>query len=445
MNFLKRIIAIWVCKLLIVLGRLMGKKGSSTPGKLALKIYKNLLLDLSKQIKKEIVAVCGTNGKTTTNNLLYEILNKNGFKVVCNRVGANMLEGVTTAFVSHCNLLGKIDADYAVIEMDEASTVLIFDYLKPNKMIITNLFRDQLDRYGEIDITISLLEKALLKVPKMELILNGDDPLCARFGKNTDRKCFYFGIDEDVKIHLNETKEGRFCTFCGNELFYNYYHYSQLGDYSCNFCGFKRPVLDFRAYDVDIKNGLKFKVADRDFNVNYRGFYNIYNILAAYSVVSLLLIDTANINEILSGYAPQIGRMELFFINKPVILNLSKNPAGFNQAISTLLSDERKKDVVIIINDNAQDGKDISWLWDVDFERMNEKGFNFYFVSGIRCEDMHIRLKYANIEQEKIAFEKNIKKCIELALKKDGEVLYVLVNYTALFETQNILKSINNS
>ena len=233
MKNIRKILAVWIGKLIITGSKLIGKKGSATAGRYALKIYPDLLKDLAAQVKKEIIVVCGTNGKTTTNNMLYSILTAQGAQVVCNKVGANMLSGITTAFVESANFFGNIDADYGCIEVDEATTVKIFDHFTPSKMVITNLFRDQLDRYGEIDITIQLLEKALAKAPEIEMILNGDDPLTARFGWNTGRKCHYYGIDQDMKMNLNETKEGRFCTICGEPLTYNYYHYSQLGDFQC--------------------------------------------------------------------------------------------------------------------------------------------------------------------------------------------------------------------
>ncbi|WHH57050.1 MurT ligase domain-containing protein [Petroclostridium sp. X23] len=449
MNYLRKLFAIWAGKTAIILSKLLGKKGSSGPGNIALKIYPNLLKDLSSKVKKEIIIVCGTNGKTTTNNMLYNLLTSSGYSVVCNRVGANMLDGIVTAFVDAASLLGNLNADYGCIEADEASAVKIFDHLTPQKIVITNLFRDQLDRYGEIDITIKLLNQALEKVPDATLVLNGDDPLTARFGYNNHRQCYYFGIDQNSEINLNETKEGRFCTFCGQELKYNYYHYSQLGDFFCPSCGFKRPVLDFKAFDVHLQDGLQFEVAydctTASFNLNYKGFYNIYNILASMCVAALLGIKVQEINNIFSQYKPQIGRMESFYLGKPVIFNLSKNPAGFNQAISTVLQDPRKKDIMVIINDNAQDGKDISWIWDVDFERLVVPSIQSYIASGIRKEDVAVRFKYAGIQKGDVTVADDIRSAIIDLINRSGEVCYILVNYTALFNTQNILKSLEKT
>lgn len=438
---MRKLFAVWATKILIFVGKIAGKKGSSTPGIFALKICPNILKILAKQVKNEIIVVCGTNGKTTTNNLLNTIIKSVDKKIVCNNVGANMLPGVVTAFVEKTNFFGKLDADYACIEIDEISTVKVFEHFQPDYMILTNLFRDQLDRYGEIEVTLDYLQKALNMCKNTKLILNADDPLVAAFGKKTEKECYYFGVGEDAGIALNETKEGRFCMFCGEELKYDFYHYSQLGKYKCGKCDFERPEVDFEAERVNLDNGIEFYVGERLFSVKYRGFYNIYNILAAYSAISLCHINIDRLNDVLCDYKPQIGRMEEFVINgKKVVFNLSKNPAGFNQAISTVAGDKRKKNIVVVINDNAGDGKDISWIWDVDFERFNNVNANKFFFSGIRRDDVAVRFKYAEIMNFDIT--DNIKGAISKALAEDSEVLYVLVNYTALFSTHDILKNL---
>lgn len=350
-----------------------------------------------------------------------------------------MLPGVVTAFIEKTNLFGKLSADYACIEIDEISTIKVFAHFEPDYMIITNLFRDQLDRYGEVEITSGYLEKAVSLCKNTTLILNADDPLLSAFGKKTSKKCYYFGVGEDVGIALNETKEGRFCSFCGDELKYYFYHYSQLGVYRCENCGFSRPKVDFEAKNVNVENYLSFTVNELDFDVNYRGFYNIYNILAAYAAISLCGIEISNLNEVLDNYKPQIGRMEEFLINgKQVILNLAKNPAGFNQAISTVLNDKKKKNIIVAVNDMPSDGMDISWIWDVDFERLNDINANNFYVSGIRHNDLAVRFKYAELEP--LTDFEDIKSAIKKGLEDESDVLYVLVNYTALFSTQKILK-----
>ncbi len=438
-ELLRKLLAIWITKILIIIGKIAGKKGSSTPGAVALKICPDIIKRLSSQIPSEhIVAVCGTNGKTTTNNLLYSMITSEGKKAVCNNVGANMIMGVATAFVDSANIFGKIKAEYAAIEIDEVSAQHVFKQLKPGYMIITNFFRDQLDRYGEIDITMNAVKKALDMHPDIQLVLNADDPLVAWFGKG--HKCHFYGVGEKVLgEECAEIKEGRFCKECGNELEYEYYHYSQLGKYRCSKCGFQRPRAEFEASDVRLEKGIEFTVNNTRISVNYRGYYNIYNILAAYGAAKLMGIKTDNINRVLGAYKPQIGRMESFYIGKDVVFNLSKNPAGFNQAITTMLEDPRKKDMLFVLNDNAQDGRDISWIWDVDFERMKGRMANCG-SAGIRHNDLMVRYKYGGFDVSSIKEFGSVEQGIREMLKTDSPVLYVLVNYTALFSTQNILK-----
>jgi len=443
MRKLRNIIAIIACKLLIIAGKLAGKKGSSAPGGFALKISPTVLSDLASQVKKEIIVVCGTNGKTTTNNLLYTILKSKGYNVVGNIIGANMLPGIACSFIDHASIFGTLNADYATIECDEASLRRIVPFITPDKVVITNLFRDQLDRFGEVDITVSLLNEALSKLPDVQLILNGDDPLSANFGNG--KNCVYFGVDEKCNVSLTETKEGRYCAKCGSELNYNYVHYSQLGDYKCPSCGFERPELSYSAKDVDLADGLKFNVYNGEnkyaFNLNYRGFYNIYNILASLAVINECNEGISDLESVFRAYKPQIARMEPFDIGgKTVILNLAKNPAGFNQAIATVLADPKKKDVMIALNDGPGDGIDVSWIWDVDFEKLSGANVSNLVASGIRKDDLALRLKYAGFENVNVC--ENSKETLESFASGSGEIAYILLNYTAMFSTQTNLKAI---
>lgn len=440
MKKIRIMLATAVCKLLIAVGRMAGKKGSYTPGVIAMKIYPDILRHLSSQVKHDIIFVCGTNGKTTTNNLICSLLEKSGRRVVCNKVGANMLAGVTCAFAEKASVTGKLNADYAAIECDEASLRHAVKHVRADKIVITNLFRDQLDRYGEIDSTIALFHEAFERTENATLVLNADDPMSAHFGNG--RRAVYFGIGQNCGKGGEESGEGKFCTKCGAPLQYNFYHYSQLGDWACPQCGSRRPKPDYSADNIDTDGKLAFDINGKiRLDLNYRGFYNIYNVLAAFSVYDLLGFPSENVNRILGEYKPQIGRMEQFTVGgKPVILNLAKNPAGFNQAIATLSDDRRTKDVLFAVNDCPSDGMDISWLYDVDFEKL-ENVKNIY-ASGERRFDLALRLKYAGFDSV------NVTDITADTLRKiasgEGEVCYLLVNYTVLFGTQTILKSISD-
>ena len=433
---MRKLLAIWAGKLLITAGKLLGKKTTSAPGEYALKICPKLITNLNKHVQKGVIVVCGTNGKTTTNNLMCSVLEAKGYKVMCNRLGANMISGVATAFLQESNIFGKFKVDYACFEIDEAYARIVFDYVKPDVMILTNLFRDQLDRYGEIDTTTKIIKEAIDKVPDIKLILNGDDPLGVQFGNEAS---IYYGISEQVLDQTNESKEGKFCPVCGTQLEYNYHHYSQLGDFSCPSCGFKRPRINIEVKDVSLKAPMKFTVNGQQIQTDNKGFYNIYNMIAIYGALTALGESTDNFSKLLCAYKPQIGRMQEFkFKNKTIILNLSKNPAGFNQAIATVNTDDRKKDVIIAVNDRVSDGRDISWLWDVEFEKL--ENVNELILSGQRMYDLGLRFKYADINANLITAD--IKEAFTKALATDSEVVYAIVNYTVMFPAEEILKNL---
>lgn len=439
-DVMRKLLAIWLGKLLTVVGKLAGKKSSSSPGAYALKICPDFVKGLNKCVSKGVIVTCGTNGKTTTNNLMATALEAKGYKVLCNRLGANMLSGIATALLQEMDIFGRLRADYACLEIDEAYTPIVFDYVKPDVMVITNLFRDQLDRYGEIDITSDIIKRAIAKVPNLKLVLNGDDPLCVQFGMEKGVKPYYYGISEKVLPQLDDTKEGRFCPVCGSEQKYAYYHYSQLGDFLCPHCGFERPKIDFEVKNVRLDTPMTFDINGQHMKIKYKGFYNIYNLIAVYGALNVLGVGTEGFSWLLAGYKPQIGRMQEYKFNKPVILSLSKNPAGFNQAIATVNTDKRKKDVIIAINDKANDGRDVSWLWDVDFDKIADENLNTLTTTGIRLYDISLRFKYADIPVDFMTSDmaEAVKKCLET----NSEVVYVLVNYTALYSTESVLKKL---
>lgn len=432
--------AVWSARLIKTACRLTGRQGVTLAGKAALSIYPPILKELAKEVKKDIFVVCGTNGKTTTNNLLADLLSADGNKVICNRTGSNMLNGVVSAFVLGAGLNGHLNADYACIEIDEASTVRVFPHFQPDYMVLTNLFRDQLDRYGEIDITMDLLSRAMKMAPRMKVLVNGDDSLSTYLAMDNENPWASYGISTQVMQEENtaEIREGRFCKRCGEKMEYHFYHYSQLGDYYCPRCGFKRPVLDFDGTNVNLSDGIAFDVNGFHVKANYRGFYNVYNILAVYGAASLAGVSLDRFNEILGNYKPQFGRNELFEISgTKVMLNLAKNPAGFNQNIAAVMTDTSPKDIIILINDNSQDGTDVSWLWDVDFDRLKDADAASITVCGLRCQDMRLRLKYVDIPSD---LEPDIEKAITAKIQNGTKNLYVLVNYTGLYSTHNILK-----
>jgi len=438
---MRKILAIIAGKLLLFVGKVTGRRTTSAPGELALKICPWIIRDLKKYVKKGIIITCGTNGKTTTNNLLCSALEALGYKVMCNRVGANMTSGVATAYISEANIFGSTKCDYACFEVDEAYTPIIFKHFIPDVFVVTNLFRDQLDRYGEIDTTSAKIKSAIALAPSVKLVLNGDDPMCVQFAQASNAQSFFYGVNEQVIEDAEPAKEGKYCPLCGAELEYEYYHYSQLGIFACPQCSFKRPQINFVVDNVSLASPVSFNINNQHITSDQKGFYNIYNMAAVYGALDVLGENNSDFTHLLEAYKPQTGRMQEFKLgNKSVIMSLSKNPAGFNQAIATINNDTRKKDVIFAVNDLTGDGKDVSWLWDVDFEKIKNPSLNTLSVSGRRLWDVALRFKYADIDVDMVS--EDMEMLIKSALSTDAEVVYAVVNYTMMYPTEEILKKL---
>lgn len=413
------------------------RSASQLPGRVALSLDPDIIADLAPKLREGAIVVCGTNGKTTTNNVLASAIEASGRQALCNRAGANMAPGVAAA------LLPGRSADWAVMEADELSTVNILPGLQPRYLVLLNLFRDQLDRAGEIDRVQDTIGRALASSPKTTLLVCGDDPLSmgvALRAHDAGTPILTFGIGEDLHLPPDRVPEGAFCQRCGAELTYDYRSYAQLGKFRCPNGDFERPPLDFVATGVRVtRTGVEFDVTGKGIEgiqhlvANFGGVYMAYNLLAAFAAASLAGVSAEQFQRVLDGYHPENGRLQHFVVNgREVVLNLAKNPTGFNQNISLLLQDERPKAVFFVINDDFNDGKDISWIWDVDFERLAAEGEDLHAIAGgHRANDVQVRMKYAGIKAP----------CAQTVAEVLGKIgtlpseqpLYVLCNYSALW------------
>jgi len=441
-NILK-ILAILIGKLIILASRLAGNQGSTLPGKVAVRICPSILQSLSRNTRRSTLVVTGTNGKTTTTNMVAAIIRAQGNSYVHNQAGANMLTGITTAFIRQTNLWGNKPFDYALLETDEANVPPLLQMLQPRYLLITNFFRDQLDRFGELDHTINLIKNAV-KDTTVELVLNGDDPLQSNFARDTGLRCWYYGFAPTVYDSQAgaDSREGRYCVVCGQELHYTLYHYAQLGAFQCPHCGNANPAADFLATNLQLTPNIRFEINSLPIDSPYQGFYNAYNVLAAVAMGRLIGMDSRVIQRALAEFQPQAGRMETFTINgKKVILILIKNPTGFNQSLSMLSMDPAAKNLFLALNDNAADGRDVSWIWDADVETLvpEADAINRVICSGQRSGDMAVRVKYAGVPTSKINIVPELDEAITQAVDLPSEVTYILCTYTALFASRKLL------
>lgn len=426
------------------LRRVLKRSASQLPGRVALALDPQLIEHLRAKAVKGSVVVCGTNGKTTTTNVLAASLEAAGYEVLCNREGANMVAGVASA------LLPGTVADWAVMEADELSTIHILPQLRPTYLVLLNLFRDQLDRAGEIDHVQDTIVAALAASPQTTLVVCGDDPLSygvAVRAHKAGTRVISFGIAEDLGLAPDRVPEARFCQACGTELTYKYRAYAQLGCYTCPTCGFARPTLDFSATAVKAsRDGVSFDAMRTatgqawHVQASFGGVYMAYNLLAASSLAHLMGVDAACFQRALDAYHPNNGRLQRFAVGgREVVLNLAKNPTGFNQNLSLLDADNRDKAVFIVINDNPNDGRDISWIWDVDFERLAGEGAPLRVIAGgLRANDVQVRLKYAGVKAQLAG---NVAEALEQVSELDSQYpLYVLTNYSALWPAKEELE-----
>ena len=441
---MKYFFTVFICKIFILLLKLMGKKATSAPGKLAFKLYPDILKEYQGRVKKEIIAVMGTNGKTTTNNLLADFFEEAGYNVVCNRIGANMDEGSLVAFLNKTSLFGRTNIDYACLEMDEGWAEYILNFITPSKIVATNLFADQLDRYGSMESIMEFLKKAIRKAPNATLILNADDPISCAMAREFENEKVYFGIKDKLSETETPLNEGKNCFCCGQPLEFEFRHFSHLGKYRC-LCGFERPENEFNAKDISLFPVVDFEIENYGrLTLNSRGLYNVYNILAAFSTATKCQVEFEAIKRAIEKYKPQTGRMEKLSVNgKESYLILAKNPAGFNLSISAIAEDIRKKDIYLAVNNRISDGVDVSWLKDVDFSPIINESTISFTTAGTKAEDALERLKeqnaynFTSFDDMKTAIENTIS-------NSTGDVIYFLANYTALYETKEILDEVRS-
>lgn len=450
---MRLLLAILIGKLYMHLARALHLGGgTSFPGLLARKIQPATLRKLSLRLRQGAVMVTGTNGKTTTNKMLNTILKQVGIKPIYNLSGANLPGGVTTAFLDNATFMGRPKSDLALLEIDEAAMPRVAADVVPRVVVVTNFFRDQLDRYGELDHTVALIRSALTTLPASStVLLNADDPLVSSLGKDLAAKVVYFGL-EDVRQAAGQnfqTADAKFCTDCGAEYSYSAVYYGHLGKYRCPKCGNARPDPQIYASSIEME-GMRQSLIhvvtpQKQFRLtlNLPALYNVYNALAAVGTALSLGIGVEEIRKGIESVSSAFGRMEKIRIEgKEVVMALVKNPTGFNEVLHTLLSDRQPKKLMILINDNPADGEDVSWLWDVDFEMLAEPGtVESLVLSGIRAGDMAVRLKYAGLDVGKLHIEKDFRQAFQLALGGviPGETLYILPTYTAMLELRKII------
>jgi lipid II isoglutaminyl synthase (glutamine-hydrolysing) len=437
---IKTLFCIIATKLLIFLSKKFFKGGSNFPGRVALKLDGEILSTISKNYK--VILITGTNGKTTTSSMLYNIIKDNGDEVITNSTGANMLPGIVSCFISNYSFNKNRSKRYAVIEVDEANVKLVTKCVYPHIITITNLFRDQLDRYGEVYTTLKKILDGIIDIPETKLILNGDESLLGELDLRNPMEYYGFKDTLEKSSIIDINADAKFCKICKAPYKYNFITYNHLGDFYCENCGYKRPEL---TYFVDKIKELttdysSISINNKDYFINIPGVYNIYNALCSYSIARSIGIDESIIANSLEKQSSSFGRQETLTIDdKNIKIILVKNPAGFNQSIDTVFLDKQNLNLCLLLNDNYADGRDVSWIWDVNFEKLATLQVDKFLLGGIRLYDMAVRLKIAGLDTDSFALSESYDDLLNNIKLCESDTIYILATYTAMINFRKFL------
>ena len=437
-------------KINTLFGKLVGKsshfvlsklgRGSTLPGKLALKFDNNILNTLARDY--EVVVITGTNGKTLTTALTVGILKEAFGEVVTNPSGANMISGITTTFLTAKK--GKSGKNIAVLEIDEASLSRICDYIKPSLFVFTNIFRDQMDRYGEIYTTYQMILDAAQKVPTATVLLNGDSPLFNSVTLKNPVQYYGFDTEKGKPKLAHYNTEGILCPKCQHILKYKLNTYANLGDYICEHCGFRRPELDYKLTQLTSlrHNSSDFVIDGQSYHINIGGLYNIYNALAAVSVAQFFGVEPTTIKTGFDKSRAVFGRQETFKIgDKECTLVLIKNPVGATQALEMIKLAPYPFSLSVLLNANYADGIDTSWIWDADFEQVLNMDIPHMIAGGVRHSEIARRLRVTGYDAEQISEVADLSQVFEEIKNQETKHAYILATYTAMLEFRDLLAS----
>lgn len=448
----RRWLALCAGRILRFISLKSGRSASALPGGVALMIYRDFLQDICEG--RELIMVSGTNGKTTIVHTLSELMRAEGREVFANDSGANMQDGLASSLLARRGEIKAAKKPLFIFEVDEAWFPRLTRYLKPQVCIVSNFFRDQLDRYGELDHTRELIRKALEQCPEhTKFVLCADDPLCASLSEAGKARSRFFGMDVQAMQPFQDDLllESRRCPICGDDLTHSATAYAHLGEYHCVHCGFTRPVPDF-SFFPDAEEGAeglaRFHSSGEEgctLRFGIPGLHNLYNAAAAVLGALQLGLKQASWKQVLPEVMPVSGRMEKQKLKgRDLSIILIKNPVGVEQAISYIKSDKQIKALYFLLNDREQDGCDVSWIWDIDFEDLASElleQVKLILFSGSRAADMALRLIYAGVDENKLRVFDTVDEALLTAVKglEADEKVAILPNYTAMLHLRNRL------
>lgn len=441
MGKIRFLIAFYIAKLTIILLKLLRKNATVYPGKIAIRICPDFLGRIEKP--KKLICITGTNGKTTVSNLVTDVLRQNGYQVLNNSFGSNVARGIATTLVTGVNFLGKSQYEIGILEIDERSSKLIYPYLLPDYILCTNIFRDSMKRNAHTEFILNILNDSIPKQTK--LILNADDLLCSSIAPENSR--VYFGIaqlETDGKESMNIIQDIKTCPNCDTKLQYDYLRYHHIGHAHCPSCGFTSPEADYLVTKVDFENK-KIEVKNKNKQEQYQliqtSIFNIYNMIAAISLLSEIGLETEKIQDSFSKIQIVKTRFDEEVINgRKIILHLSKgqNPVACSRVFDYVRQEPGNKIVVLLIDDffdAKESSENIAWLYDADFELLQEDSIKQILVTGDRYLDTKLRLLLAGVQEDRIVVDKNPKNIASYANIENIDTIYVLYDMYQLENT----------
>ena len=429
---MKTIIIILISKCIILLGKLV-HRGSVKAGDIAFKLDNKIFDKITRP--KKIIAVTGSSGKGSTTKIIARVLRNQGYKVMHNSSGSNMRSGILTTLLENCTLTGKIKHDVFVMEMDERWAKLVFPELNPDYVVVTNLTRDQPPRQGNVDIVFEDIKKAL--TPNMHLILNADDPYLQKFVEKQFKDVTYFGITKNkysYKKNKFENLNLYYCPKCNTKIEYDYYHFETLGKYKCPNCEFYRLPAQYEVTNLDYDNESIVINNSYTMHLDMPILFSVYNIVAAFSVLSLMGIENKIISEEISKIMKDKKIYNYFSLsNRSVYVfnNKNENSTTFNQTLLFLDRNSKPKTIVIGWKEISRRYKfnDISWLYDIDFELLNKHKIDKIICVGRDCYDIATRIKLAGISKNKIVSYPDLKEATKYIKSKTKNDIYAILNF----------------
>jgi UDP-N-acetylmuramyl tripeptide synthase len=431
------------------LSRMRGGGATSAPGKVLMRLAPDAIGDLGGRLERGSVLISATNGKTTTAALTASILQHAEIPLVHNQAGANMAGGIATSLLDAARPHGRMAGELGLFEVDELWLSSLAAQLHPRVILLGNLFRDQLDRYGELD-TIADSWERVLGERDTQLVLNADDPLLADLGREHPGAVF-FGVEDGTLAlaGMAHAADAKHCRRCGAPYVFDAVYLGHLGHYHCDSCGQARPLPTVTATDVRLEGvraarfTLHTPAGEADVSLALPGLYNVYNALAAAALATALEIPLQTIAAGLAATQAAFGRAETVTLaeGRELRILLVKNPAGANEVLRTLALEPGEHDLLGVLNDQIADGRDVSWIWDADFELLAGR-VRLVTCSGSRAADLATRLKYAGIDPTRIHVQPNLETALREASAnrpEDGAPLYALPTYTAMLALRELL------